>query len=69
MDETHELVLRHTPQIALSLSISRTSVSAGVSNELALRHIPQVAPRNDSQAGPAGRRGDQVGGWLTPGVS
>lgn len=32
----------------------------GVSNELALKHVPQVVPRNDSLAGPPGRRGDQV---------
>ncbi|KAI7838943.1 hypothetical protein COHA_007303 [Chlorella ohadii] len=49
-----DMVMRRPilPQVLLS-----------VSNELALRHIPQVAPRNDSQAGPAGRRGDQVGGF------
>jgi hypothetical protein len=35
----------------------------GVDNELALRHVPQVQPRNDTRAGPAGRRGDQVGGF------
>lgn len=34
----------------------------GVHNELALRHIPEVAPRADTLAGPAGRRGDQVRG-------
>ena len=33
----------------------------GVNNELALKHVPHVAPRNDSLAGPVGRRGDQVG--------
>ena len=32
----------------------------GVSNELALKHVPDVLPRNDSLAGPIGRRGDQV---------
>lgn len=32
----------------------------GVTNELAVRHIPEVAPRNDTLAGPWGRRGDQV---------
>ena len=32
----------------------------GVSNELALRHVPHVLPRNDTKAGPVGRRGDQV---------
>ena len=35
---------------------------AGVNNELAMRHVPEVAPRNDTLAGPQGRRGDQVGG-------
>ncbi|GBF96079.1 peptidyl serine alpha-galactosyltransferase [Raphidocelis subcapitata] len=33
----------------------------GVTNDLALRHIPQIPPRNDTLAGPAGRRGDVVG--------
>lgn len=33
----------------------------GVANDLALRHVPEVAPRNDTLAGPAGRRGDVVG--------
>ena len=32
----------------------------GVNNELALKHVPEVLPRNDTLAGPAGRRGDQV---------
>lgn len=32
----------------------------GVDNELALKHVPEVPPRNDSLAGPVGRRGDQV---------
>ena len=32
----------------------------GVANELALKHIPGVEPRNDTFAGPAGRRADQV---------
>lgn len=35
----------------------------GVENELALRHVPEVEPRQDSLAGPVGRRGDQVGGF------
>ncbi|KAK9864376.1 hypothetical protein WJX84_004323, partial [Apatococcus fuscideae] len=35
----------------------------GVSNELALKHVPWVAPRNDTYAGPEGRRGDMVGGF------
>ncbi len=33
----------------------------GVKNELALKHVPYVEPRNDTLAGPEGRRGDQVG--------
>ncbi|KAK9809464.1 hypothetical protein WJX73_010859 [Symbiochloris irregularis] len=36
---------------------------AGVNNQLALKHVPQVLPRNDTFAGPKGRRGDQVGGF------
>lgn len=32
----------------------------GVNNELALKHVPEVLPRNDTLAGPLGRRGDQV---------
>lgn len=32
----------------------------GVNNELALKHIPQVPPRNDTLAGPYGRRSDQA---------
>ncbi|EIE19229.1 hypothetical protein COCSUDRAFT_8175, partial [Coccomyxa subellipsoidea C-169] len=35
----------------------------GVSNDLALKHVPHVLPRNDTLAGPLGRRGDQVGGF------
>jgi peptidyl serine alpha-galactosyltransferase len=35
----------------------------GVNNKLALKHIPDVIPRNDSDAGPVGRRSDQVGGF------
>lgn len=27
---------------------------------MALKHVPHVQPRNDSLAGPKGRRGDQV---------
>lgn len=34
----------------------------GVKNELAMRHVSNIAPRNDTFAGPKGRRGDQVGG-------
>jgi hypothetical protein len=35
----------------------------GVANELAEKHIPEVIPREDSRAGPVGRRGDQAGGF------
>ena len=34
----------------------------GVHNDLAMRHVSDIAPRNDTFAGPKGRRGDQVGG-------
>jgi peptidyl serine alpha-galactosyltransferase len=34
----------------------------GVANQLADTHIPEIAKRNDSFAGPTGRRSDQVGG-------
>jgi len=32
----------------------------GVANELAERHIKDVPPRNDTLAGPYGRKADQV---------
>jgi hypothetical protein len=32
----------------------------GVNNALALKHVPEVPPREDTLAGPKGRRGDQV---------
>ncbi|KAL4443932.1 hypothetical protein ABPG75_011669 [Micractinium tetrahymenae] len=35
----------------------------GVKNQLAMKHVPYVKPRNDTIAGPRGRRGDQVGGF------
>lgn len=35
----------------------------GVNNELALKHVPDVLPRNDTLAGPKGRRGDMCGGF------
>ncbi len=38
----------------------------GVANELALKHVPHVAPRNDTLAGPLGRRGDQVCLFFVP---
>ena len=34
----------------------------GVNNELAMKHVPEVVPRNDTLAGPLGRRGDQARG-------
>jgi hypothetical protein len=34
----------------------------GVANDLAMRHVRDIPPRNDTFAGPKGRRGDQVGG-------
>ncbi|KXZ52846.1 hypothetical protein GPECTOR_8g229 [Gonium pectorale] len=43
---------------------ARYTYMIGVNNELALRHIPHVAPRNDTLAGPYGRRADQVGGFF-----
>ncbi len=39
------------------------SYMRGVNNELALKHVPEVAPRNDTLAGPLGRRGDMCGGF------
>ena len=39
---------------------SQFSYMKGCCNELALRHIPEVAPRNDTLAGPFGRRSDMV---------
>ncbi|KFM28780.1 hypothetical protein F751_6301 [Auxenochlorella protothecoides] len=39
------------------------SYMKGVNNELALKHVPEVTPRNDTLAGPRGRRGDMVGGF------
>lgn len=34
----------------------------GVVNDLSMRHVKDIPPRNDTNAGPKGRRGDQVGG-------
>lgn len=34
----------------------------GTHNELAERHLPGVEPRQDTLAGPVGRRADMVGG-------
>jgi hypothetical protein len=36
----------------------------GVNNDLADRHIPEIPRRNDSFAGPVGRRSDMVGGFF-----
>jgi peptidyl serine alpha-galactosyltransferase len=36
----------------------------GVQNELADRHIPEIPRRNDTFAGPVGRRSDMVGGFF-----
>jgi peptidyl serine alpha-galactosyltransferase len=36
----------------------------GVHNELADRHIPEIPKRNDTFAGPPGRRSDMVGGFF-----
>lgn len=53
-----------------SLDGAGTAVAAkfdrlgGVANQLALHHIPDVKPRTDTRAGPAGRRADQVGGFM-----
>ncbi|MEW5312642.1 MAG: hypothetical protein WDW38_004261 [Sanguina aurantia] len=43
---------------------ARYTYMIGVNNELADRHIPEIAKRNDTLAGPAGRRADQVGGFF-----
>jgi hypothetical protein len=37
----------------------------GVANELAIRHVKEVVPHNDTLAGPWGRRGDQVGCYIS----
>lgn len=34
----------------------------GVHNDVAMRHVKEIDPRNDTIAGPWGRRGDMVGG-------
>ena len=46
----------------------RTTLAAalqGVNNDLALKYIPTVEPRDDTFAGPKGRRADQVGSGCT----
>lgn len=52
-----------TPRKGLAVG-ARYTYMIGVNNELAVRHIPHVAPRNDTLAGPYGRRADQVGGFF-----
>ncbi len=39
---------------------ARYTYMIGVANELADRHIPEIPKRNDTRAGPYGRRADQV---------
>eukprot|EP00955_Chlamydomonas_euryale_P080898 363494-Chlamydomonas_euryale.AAC.5 len=51
------------PQQGLAIG-ARYTYMIGVNNELAMRHVPEVLPRNDTLAGPSGRRGDQVGGFF-----
>lgn len=65
-----DMILRHPfspdimkPEKGLAVSASYTYM-IGVDNELATTHIPEVLPRNDTLAGPYGRRGDQVGGFF-----
>lgn len=61
-----DMLLRHpfTPEVFQTkkgLAIgARYTYMIGVDNELAKRHIPEVSPRNDTLAGPFGRRADQV---------
>lgn len=43
---------------------ARYDYMIGVDNDLAVRHIPEIPPRNDTLAGPFGRRGDKVGGFF-----
>ena len=57
------LVEEMEPRKGLAVG-ARYTYMIGVNNELATRHIPEVAPRNDTLAGPAGRRADQVGGFF-----
>ncbi|KAG1673278.1 hypothetical protein FOA52_002558 [Chlamydomonas sp. UWO 241] len=57
------LVEEMTPSLGLAVG-ARYTYMIGVNNELAMRHVPEVVPRNDTLAGPVGRRGDQVGGFF-----
>mmetsp|Transcript_7473 Transcript_7473/g.18044 ORF Transcript_7473/g.18044 Transcript_7473/m.18044 type:complete len:904 (+) Transcript_7473:124-2835(+) len=43
---------------------ARYTYMIGVNNELAERHVKDIPPRNDTLAGPYGRRADQVGGFF-----
>lgn len=54
-------VMGPKPHLAIG---ARYTYMIGVANELATRHIPEVEPRNDTLAGPNGRRADQVGGFF-----
>lgn len=47
---------------------ARYDYMIGVNNELADRHIPEIPKRNDSLAGPLGRRSDKVCDAGGPGV-
>ena len=67
-----DMIMR-APFIPSQMAVSRGwAVSAyfgylkGVDNALALKHVPHVAPRNDTLAGPMGRRGDQAGPTYLP---
>ena len=62
-----DMIMR-APFVPSQMAVSRGwAVSAyfgylkGVDNALALKHVPHVTPRNDTLAGPMGRRGDQAG--------
>eukprot|EP00195_Chlamydomonas_chlamydogama_P017790 CAMPEP_0202892052 /NCGR_PEP_ID=MMETSP1392-20130828/1901_1 /ASSEMBLY_ACC=CAM_ASM_000868 /TAXON_ID=225041 /ORGANISM="Chlamydomonas chlamydogama, Strain SAG 11-48b" /LENGTH=613 /DNA_ID=CAMNT_0049575927 /DNA_START=352 /DNA_END=2193 /DNA_ORIENTATION=- len=54
-------LMQPKPHLAIG---ARYTYMIGVANELAVRHIPEIAPRNDTLAGPLGRRADQVGGFF-----
>lgn len=54
-------VMKPRPKMAVG---ARYTYMIGVNNGMALRHVPEIAPRNDTLAGPVGRRGDQVGGFF-----
>lgn len=56
----HSYLPSHTCLPPNSTLACRYSYMIGVANDLAMRHVPEVKPRNDTLAGPFGRRGDQV---------